>query len=187
CAAGARHPAPQSSARCGTRPANRGTSPRRTAGPRAEAGCPTTATAERCRHEGRRKPPRPGPIRQRDGRRSALSLQAIRATRYKNWAVKQLRAGGDFRRFPAFREAKNLSVRVLLDWHAVVHLIHAKNLRFAAVATQFVIFAHDERLDRFGRADLGAQPAEAAAREVEVEVVEHLDLLARLAMTAERD
>src|SRR5205085_8578252 len=41
--------------------------------------------------------------------------------------------------------------------------------------------------DRLGRADFRAQPAEAAARQVEVEVVEHLDLLSGLAMAAERD
>ena len=50
-----------------------------------------------------------------------------------------------------------------------------------------IVLAHHERLDRFGRADLGAEPAEAAARQVEVEVVEHLDLDPRLAMAAERD
>src|SRR5207247_3337077 len=33
------------------------------------------------------------------------------------------RGWGDSRRFPGFREAKNVSVRVLLDTHAVVHVV----------------------------------------------------------------
>src|SRR5665213_3939427 len=86
-----------------------------------------------------------------------------------------------------FRKAKSISTRVLLDRHAVVHLVNAKNLRVAAVAAQFVVFAHDERLDGLGRAHFRAQPAEAAARQVEVEVVEDLDLGARLTMAAEGD
>src|SRR5580765_7750958 len=76
---------------------------------------------------------------------------------------------------------------VLLDRHAVVHLIDAKDLRIPAVTAEFVILAHDERLDRFGRADLRAQAAEAAAGKIEVEVVEDLNLLPRLAVTAEGD
>src|SRR5262249_52973471 len=84
------------------------------------------------------------------------------------------------------RAARGL-VRVLLDRDAVVHLIDAENLRVAALASELVVLAHDERLDWLGRAHLRAEAAEAAAREVEVEVVENLDLLSRLAVAAERD
>src|SRR5438477_12358779 len=59
----------------------------------------------------------------------------IRATFYKNRAVVKPRAGGDSRRFPAFREAKNVSARVLFDRDPVVHLVNPQNLRVAAVAT----------------------------------------------------
>src|SRR4051812_30922074 len=76
-----------------------------------------------------------------------------------------------------FREAKNVSVRVLFDFNPVVYLIDAQDLGVAAVAPQLVVLAHDQRLDRLGGAHLGAQPAEAAARKIEVEVVENLDLL----------
>src|SRR5262245_27472478 len=76
---------------------------------------------------------------------------------------------------------------VLLDRHPVVHLVDPEDLRLAAVAAKFVILAHDQRLDRLGRTDLRAETAEAAAREVEVEVVEDLDFRPRLAMAAERD
>src|SRR5690242_20202043 len=69
--------------------------------------------------------------------------------------------------YEGFREAKNLSVRVLFDFYSVIHLIDAQNLGIAAVTSQFVVLAHDQRLDRLGRADLGAQPAEAAAGQVE--------------------
>src|SRR5881296_2488545 len=96
-----------------------------------------------------------------------------------------------------FREAKrcpfsacwtaDASAGVLLDRHPVVHLVYAKDLHFAAVATKFVILAHDERLDWLGRANFRAQAAKAAARQVEVEVVEDLDLLSGLSMSAERD
>ena len=86
-----------------------------------------------------------------------------------------------------FREAKNVSAGVLLDFDPVVHLVDAQNLRVAAVAAQFVVLAHDEGLDRLGRADFAAQTTEAAARQVEIEVVQNLDLLSRLAVTAERD
>src|SRR6266849_5872918 len=74
---------------------------------------------------------------------------------------------------------------VLLDWHAVVHFVDAQDLRLAAVASKLVIFAHDERLDRLRWTDFGAEPTEAAAREIEVEVIENLDLLSRFAMSAE--
>src|SRR3954471_71007 len=87
----------------------------------------------------------------------------------------------------AFREAKNISAGVLLDLDAVVHLIDAKNLGVAAVAPQFVILAHDERLNRLGRAHFAAQTAKTAARQVEIEVVEDFDLLSRLSVTAERN
>src|SRR5438105_6388097 len=60
---------------------------------------------------------------------------AIRATFYKNRAVMKPCAGGDSRRFPGFREAKNVSVRVLFDRDSVVHLVDPQNLRVAAVAT----------------------------------------------------
>src|ERR1700733_12058709 len=56
------------------------------------------------------------------------------------------------------------SAGVLLDRHAVVHLVHAHDLRLTAVTAELVVLAHDQRLDRFGRTDLGAQPAKAAAR-----------------------
>src|SRR6478672_8877404 len=76
-----------------------------------------------------------------------------------------------------YRSAVRKLSRVVLDGDAVIHLIDAQDLRVAAVAAQLVVFAHDQGLDRLGRADLGAQSAEAAARQIEVEVVEHLDLL----------
>ena len=38
-----------------------------------------------------------------------------------------------------------------------------EDLGIAAVGAEFVVFAHDERLDRLGGTDLGAEPAEAAA------------------------
>src|SRR2546425_1052377 len=79
------------------------------------------------------------------------------------------------------------SMRILFDRHSVVHLVDAHDLGVAAVAAQLVIFAHDERFDRLGGTHLGAQSAEAAAREVEVEIIENLDLLAGLAVTAEGD
>src|SRR4029453_3679662 len=79
------------------------------------------------------------------------------------------------------------SACVLFDRHAVVHLINPKNLRLAAVTPELVILAHDERLHRFGWTDLRAQPAEAASRQVEVEVVEDFDLLARFTVTTQRD
>src|ERR1700730_5717298 len=48
----------------------------------------------------------------------------------------------------AFPEAKyhatlRKSTRVLLDRHPVVHLVHAQNLGFAAVAAELVVLAHD--------------------------------------------
>src|SRR5207249_3965473 len=45
----------------------------------------------------------------------------------------------------------------------------------------------DQRLDRFGRTDLGAQPAEAAAGQIKVKVIQDLDFLPGLAVSAERD
>src|SRR5688572_290986 len=92
----------------------------------------------------------------------------------------------EIRSFPP-PNPKTLSACVLLDRHSVVHLIDAQDLGVAAVTAKLVVLAHDERLDRLGWADFGAQPAEAAARQVEVEVVEHFDLQARLAVTAEGD
>src|SRR6185295_10331095 len=86
-----------------------------------------------------------------------------------------------------FREAKNVSVRVLFDSNAVVHFVNPQNLCIPAVAPQLVILAHDERLDRLGGAHFGAQAAKTATRQVEVEVVENLDLLARLPVAAEGD
>src|SRR5512140_3216525 len=74
------------------------------------------------------------------------------------------------------------SVRIPFDRHAVVHLVEAEDLLCPAVGPELVVLAHDQRLDRLGRAGLRAQPAEAAAREVEVEVVERLQLLARFAV-----
>src|SRR5437762_2029079 len=105
---------------------------------------------------------------------------------YKNGAV---RSGGGAHTLPprCFRNAKNVSARVLLDWHPVVHLIDAHDLRIAAVGPELVVFAHDERLDRFGGTNLGAESAEAAARQIKVKIIEHFDLEARLAMAAEGD
>src|SRR4029453_7600613 len=71
-----------------------------------------------------------------------------------------------------FREAKNISPRVLLDRHPVIHLVDAENLRIPVVASELVVLAHDQCLDRLGRAHLGTEAAKAAAGEVEVEVVE---------------
>src|SRR6185503_5383668 len=67
------------------------------------------------------------------------------------------------------------------------HLVNAHDLRIATVGPELVVLAHDERFDRFGRADLGAQPAEAAARQIEVKVVEDFYLQTGLAMAAERN
>src|SRR5256885_10835499 len=86
-----------------------------------------------------------------------------------------------------FRKAKSISAGVLLDRDAVVHLVDAHDLGVAAVAAELVVLAHDQRLDRLGRADLRAQAAEAAAGQVEIKVVEDLDLLARFAMPSECD
>src|SRR3954468_21238763 len=83
------------------------------------------------------------------------------------------RRGSDYAPRRGFREAKNVSARVLLDFDPVVHLIDAEDLGVAAVAPQLVVLAHDQRLDWLGRTHLGAQPAEAAARQVEIEVIEH--------------
>src|SRR5207248_7385323 len=109
---------------------------------------------------------------------------------YKNRAVTRLHTnhslrGGSFQE--PKRTAKTVLPGVLLDCNAVVHLIDTQNLGFPAIASELVVLAHDQRLDRLGRADFGAQTAEAAAREIEVEVVEHLDLRPRLAVFAERD
>src|SRR5690348_18272684 len=78
-------------------------------------------------------------------------------------------------------------MRVLFDRNSVVHLIDAEDLRLPAVASELVVLAHDEGLDRLGRTDFGAEAAEAAARQVEVEIIEDLDLRAWLAVPAERD
>src|SRR6185503_4451114 len=83
-----------------------------------------------------------------------------------------------------FRKAKDLSAGVLLDFDPVVHLIDPQNLGIAAVAAQFVIFAHDQGLDGFGRAHLGTQTTEAAPGQVEIEIIENLDLLPGLAVPA---
>src|ERR1700730_4085411 len=105
---------------------------------------------------------------------------------YKNGAA---RSGGGAHTLPPgrFRNAKNVSARVLLDRHPVVHLVDAHDLRIAAVGSELVVFAHDERFDRLGRANLGAQPAETAARQIEVKVVENFYLQTGLAMAAERN
>src|SRR5262249_27367049 len=99
----------------------------------------------------------------------------------------RMQSDRDCLRIRVFREAKNVSVRVRLDGHAVVHLVHPQDLRVAAIAAQFVILAHDQRLDRLGRTDLGAESAETAPRKVEVEIVEDFNLLSRLAMATERN
>src|SRR5262245_61256983 len=46
----------------------------------------------------------------------------------------RIRSDRDCPRIRVFREVKNISARVLLDWHAVVHLIDPQNLGVAAVA-----------------------------------------------------
>src|SRR6185437_9363405 len=99
----------------------------------------------------------------------------------------QTQSDRDSLRIGVFREAKNLSVRVLFDRHAVVHLVDTQNLRIATIAAQLVILAHDQRLNRLGRADLGTQPAKAAPGQVEVEIIQDFYLLPRLAVTAERN
>src|SRR5947207_11902963 len=76
---------------------------------------------------------------------------------------------------------------VLLDGDAVVHLIDPHDLSLSAVAAKFVILTHDQRLDWLGRTDFGAQTAETATRQIEIEVVQDLDLLSRLAVAAERN
>src|SRR5256885_8917278 len=86
-----------------------------------------------------------------------------------------------------FRKAKSISAGVLLDRDAVVHLVDAEDLGVAAVAAELVVLAHDQRLDRLGRAHFRAQTAEAAPRQIEVEVVENLDLLPGFAVPAERN
>src|SRR5262245_59855522 len=78
-------------------------------------------------------------------------------------------------------KAKN-SASILFDWDPVVHLIDAEDLGFPAIAAEFVILAHDQGLNGLGGTHFRAQPAKAAARQVEVEVVQDLDLLARLAV-----
>src|SRR5262249_50657446 len=85
---------------------------------------------------------------------------------------------------PDFPYGKGKSACVLFDRDAVVHFVDSEDLRLPAVATKFVILAHDERLDRLCRADLRAESAKAAAREVEVEIVEHLDFRPSLAVTS---
>src|SRR5512147_3095649 len=79
------------------------------------------------------------------------------------------------------------SAVVLLNRQAVVHLVHSQDLRLAAVAAELVVLAHDQRLHRLGGAHLRTEPAEAAPREVEIEVVQRLQLLSRFAMPPERD
>src|SRR6185295_12274800 len=99
----------------------------------------------------------------------------------------RIRVDRDCPRIRAFREVKNVSVRVLFDGHAVVHLIDPQNLGVAAVGPELVILAHDQRFDRLGRTDLRTESAEAAPREVEVEIVEDFNLLSGLPVAAERD
>ena len=77
--------------------------------------------------------------------------------------------------------------RVLLDGHAVVHLVDPEDLRLTAVGTQFVILAHDERFDGFGGAHFRAEPAKAAAGQVEIEVIQNFDFLSGLAVAAQRN
>src|SRR4249920_2291480 len=79
------------------------------------------------------------------------------------------------------------SAGVVLDRNAVVHLVDPENLGIPAVTAELVVLAHDERLDGLGRTHFRAQAAEAAPGQIEVEVVEDLDLLARFAVSAQRD
>src|SRR6478609_5569673 len=119
-------------------------------------------------------------------------MTPVPARAYKNQAGRALegknsglgRAGGEIFKT---RNCADKLVCVLLNWYAVVHLVHPEDLRVAAVASQLVVLAHDQRLDRLGRADFGAQPAKAAAGQVEIEVIENFDLLPRLAVAAERN
>src|SRR4051812_3273235 len=64
---------------------------------------------------------------------------------------------------PPGRTPVPVSVCVLFYRHTVVHLVDAEDLRLATVRAQLVVLAHDQRLDRLGRADLGAKAAKAAA------------------------
>src|SRR5260221_14726474 len=77
--------------------------------------------------------------------------------------------------------------RVVLGRPAVVHLVDAQHLRVAAVASELVPLAHDERFDGPRGTHLRAQTAKAAPREIEVEVVEDLDLLSGLPVATKRD
>src|SRR5689334_2974904 len=77
-----------------------------------------------------------------------------------------------------------MSPRVVDRRPAVVHFVDPEHLLVPAVAAELVIFAHDQRFHRLGRTYLGAQPAETAPRKVEVEIIEHLDLLSGLAVSA---
>src|SRR4029453_10758005 len=90
-------------------------------------------------------------------------------------------------RKPKLAGADRKSMSILLDRHAVVHLIYAENLGFPAVAAKFVILAHDPGLDGLRGADFRTQPAETAPGQIEVEIIQNFDLLPWLAMAAERD
>jgi hypothetical protein len=85
------------------------------------------------------------------------------------------------------QEPELTRARILFDGDAVVHLVDAEDLGLPAIAAKFVILAHDQRLDRLGGTHFRAEAAEAAARQIKVKVVEDFDLLARLAVAAERD
>src|SRR4051812_29934535 len=141
-----------------------------------DAAAITRKTAD-VRNPGRMHPPGTESTRAYTRIAPAGARRPAKAGRYDGMMY---RAGG-------FRKAKSISARVLLDRHAVVHLVDAEDLRVAAVSAELVVLAHDQRLNRLGRAHFRAQPAETAARQVEIEVVEHLDLGARLAVSAERN
>src|SRR5262245_17565382 len=83
------------------------------------------------------------------------------------------------RGFSKSESRETVSVCVLLDGNAVVHLVDPQDLRLATIAAELVILAHDERFNRLGRANLRTEAAKTAARQVEVEIVENLDFLPR--------
>jgi hypothetical protein len=71
-------------------------------------------------------------------------------------------------------------------WDAVVHLVDPEDLRVSAVGTQFVILAHDERLDGLW-GTLRSTVRKNCSGQVEIEVIQNFDFLSGLAVAAKRD
>src|SRR5262245_61770787 len=109
-----------------------------------------------------RTPLRMGP----PGEVTRLDGLALQDPGRQEFVAERYRTLRRFRNAKSADSSRNLPC-VLLDGHAVVHLVDAKDLRLAAIGAQLVVFAHDERLDRLGWADFRAQATEAAPREVE--------------------